>query len=226
MFRNIRTFTYVTTESDRNAEWDGWRMEGMPHFDPSAGLAVAHDSLEHMPNAYNDSLIDEMLAFGAIVRNRVRGGYWHSDMYWAGKENEVIASDILRFIAENRWYIRGCGSRMNTHVKELLIDRQRFIEIVRDEQYNEYDGFPGYKVAYDMYKHAMRWVSIGHRMAENRWHMHDPYEVMTMFRDIEKAVDNIKHMEPGDQLKVMFNIKDLTYRVIHTPYYELDENYF
>lgn len=53
----------------------GWIMKGQPTFNASTGLGIAHDTLEHFANRYG-SIADEMLAFGAILRVRVEGGYF------------------------------------------------------------------------------------------------------------------------------------------------------
>jgi hypothetical protein len=229
-FRNIRVFNYVTTDSDRNVDWNGWRMEGMPHFDPSVGMAVAHDSLEHFPNTQKDSLVDEMLAFGSIFRNRVQGGYWQNNNYWRDSQDKMLGYDILRFLSEHQWHISFCETRMSTHVKKMLLNKEQFKDMVHGEQWDDSWEEDGYQEslnnAWKTYIHAMRWVSVGYRMAQERWGSHNPYDVTCMFQDIEREVDAIKFAEAGDKLEVKFNIKDLSYQVIHTPYYELEENYY
>lgn len=227
MFRNVRTFTYVTTESDRNAEWEGWRMEGMPHFDPSAPLAVAHDSLEHFPKTGVDGLEDEMLAFGAIAFIRVDGGYWYTqgDGRYGGHEDEVLAYDIVRFIAERGWYVAPCSRRISGTIKDLTVSRGKFNKIVEGEQFDEWDGYERQK-AWDAYKTCMRWAAVGYAMAKRRWGAHHPEEVCWLFRCIEKDVTAIKDVDPGDRLEVKFDISTLRYRVDHTKYYEIEENYY
>lgn len=225
MLRNVRTFIYVDADQDRNADWSGWRMEGMDHFDPGESYTIAHDALEHFEK--NETTLEqEMMAFGSMILMRVMGGWWQSEnSYHAGREHEIIADDIARFLSETGWTIKPRkGCRINEDIAHMVVDRDYFQHTVLGNDYHEREGYKGRKAAYDTYIHCMRWVSKGYAKARRRWAGNSEYELRDLFINVTRAVEKYKHAEHGDKLTIAFSCKTLEFRVFHQSYYELEEN--
>lgn len=73
------TYT-LTTSMNENQGYLGILVKNSPdHFEPSTGLTVAHDILEHISN-HLDPYADEFMALGAMVAIRVENGYRYLDM--------------------------------------------------------------------------------------------------------------------------------------------------
>lgn len=222
MLRNVRTFNWVDASIDRNAEWDGWRMEGMDHFDPGESYTIVHDALEHFTK--NETTLEqECMALGAMVHIRIMGGWWHRENpYNAGREFDILADDIIRFLAERQFKIkerRGCQVHEDIEVK----DRDYVQHFVLGEGYHEWEGYPGRAAMYRAYIQCMRWVSLGYRKAMRRF-PHAPHYVCDMFIAIQRKVEACKYAEHGDRLTIAFNCKTLEFRVTHDKYYELEGN--
>lgn len=144
MFRNVRQFNYVDVAMDRNAEWSGWRMKDMEHFDPGEGYTVTHDALEHFTK--NETTLEqEMMAFGSMIFGRVMGGWWgqHNPLN-AGREGNVIMRDIARFLFERDWKIaprKHC--RIHEDVQDFVESRDDFMHEVLGNDYNDATGYRG-----------------------------------------------------------------------------------
>jgi len=226
MFRNKRTFDYVDAAIDRNAEWSGWRMTGMDHFDPGESFTLVHDALEHFTN--NETTLEqEMMAFGSMFLIRVLGGWWHREnAYHAGREAEIMASEIIRFLAESGWKIESRkGCQIHEDMRDYVLDREAIQHEILANEYNEHRGWVSQAHAYNAYIQCMRWASKGYAKACKRWKDSRPYQLCDLFCGIQRKVEQYqKQGEHGDRMTIQWCNKSLEYRVYVEKYYELEEN--
>jgi hypothetical protein len=68
-----KTFIYKLWED--TGSWGFIEREKIGIFDPATGLGVAHDTLEHV-GGHPNPVVDELMAFGAIIAFRGHGNYW------------------------------------------------------------------------------------------------------------------------------------------------------
>lgn len=226
MLRNVRIFEWVDETIDRNADWSGWRMKGMEHFDPGQSFTIAHDALEHF-TADETTLEQEMMALGSMFLIRVLGGWWgRENSRWAGDEGNIIADDVLRFLAERNWVVqerRGCS--INEDMRDYVLDRETIqYKIEMEDYHTNYDGYESPEQAYNLYIQCMRWISKGYAKARKRWGDNLPYQLCDLFCNIQRKVEEYKHAEHGDTLTIQFSCQSLEYKVYHTSVWE-DEDF-
>ena len=216
MLRNVRKFTWVTPEYDRNAEWAGWLMQGQEgNFDPMfEGYGVAHDVLEHFTD-HDSGIEDEMMAFGSIFYIRVDGGYSFNG--YSGLKN--LLYEIVTFLAENSFKIRPLhGCRINETVRDntlALFDHDDIQGVLRDEL--DLRCLPPTVTLSDAHNallHALRWVSKGYAKAKRRFGSWHSYHALGLFQGIADKVDHYREFaEAGDILTIRWCNKTLDFKV-------------
>jgi len=211
---------------ERDSGFIGWVMATMPHFDPSRGLGVAHDCLEHLTRRIG--VESEMEAFGAILFIRGDSGYWARSLervqYSLCNYAYQTSGDFAQFLAQAGFNIQARGKTrlLDEEQEEQLKDLPtHYLRDVQEEWecYNGSEEYPGDKEALRVLNIALDWVRAGYRRAERMYTMGCDMTA-EMFIAIEREVDALGEPEEGDTLTVTFSRTEFDYKITRkTPHY-------
>jgi len=204
----------------------GWVMDTMPHFDPTTGMGVAHDCMEHLTR--RAGFEGEMEAFGVALYIRHQGGYWQQQLTrnaskgagtWAYNTSYEIAEFLARDTALN----------VEKAPRTALLDDEDAEEQIAMMQLRALNDFYSdvaecygledtpREVIVECLERAAVWVRRGWLNAERKYGAF-PYDLCYMFKQIEEEVDALNIIE-GDTLTVMFNRDNTDYSVTHKSLY-------
>jgi hypothetical protein len=188
----------------------GWRPDWVPHFDPSEGLGVAHDTLEHQ--AHDKGTVEtELMAFGAVVWIRELGGWFQQHTPYMPDVAHQMSGDFL----QQAEYLDGECRRLRAapttrpladeHAEDA-IQRcvQKGMEMIRSERPDE-----NLDRLIDP-THAASYMRMGFRRAEHRYGRAGHYDMAYLFSGIRERADKLlKCAEIGDQLIVRVDVPNL-----------------
>lgn len=206
-----RTFTWGTSD---DTGMSGWILDGMEGFDPSFGLAVAHDCLEHF-NSTDPSVEHEMQAFGSIMYIRGDNGFWDRDRVVqrpAGVSSyaHAVGDELAEILVKAGWEIRDC--------KDIPLDEEQ------EEHFRGiWEGFKGaIPEAWDCWRYgeeepsedelramlakSLAWIRKGYRKAARRWAQFNQWDLGEMFNDLMQRVESFPgERYDGQRLRVRFS---------------------
>jgi hypothetical protein len=192
----------------------GWIMTGMPDFNASTGLGIAHDTLEHFANG-DGSLTDEMMAFGAMMYIRGEGGYFDALPNNNNVPHLQLGGDICRFLQDERRGSIHIRKPPRTYsIGEMDSEIQLSIkEGVRLANSELDDGDTPFSTG-EVTDRMIGWMRIGYRKAERRYCNAAPIYLAHLFTEIRDTVDRqFKHGEEGEKLIVKVCQKSLKFRI-------------
>lgn len=174
------------------------------HFDPSESVGVCHDFFEHRL-ADTGQFYQECMAFGAMVRVRVLGGYF-TDM-----RIERLGEELAEL-----WHRCGtpalepcqrtCSVSDDAFDRLLVIKKGFKDQLEYLEATNELDEPVSVSLAND----ALLWMKVGYAQAHRRYRNIDPYYMAQLFmqlvRDIKNVTSEALRAETGEDL-VAVNVK-------------------
>jgi hypothetical protein len=202
-------WTFVCEVHDEGG-WKGWREKRHPNFDPLAGMAVAHDVLEHFRGG-DDGPAGELQAHGAIMW--IRG--MNNQFYGFNRPEQVIVTEFPEIF--RHWYHEKMPlpepPRRNLpsdhYEREFLLEAMHQGKRLLLSEFVEHGGGDAqeqqrYREAIDQFiPMAKGWMIDGLQKAKRRYRNTDSYSVAMMFRRIEAEADNaLKYAEEGDHLEV------------------------
>lgn len=210
-----REFIY---REDRDYGSMGWAPAHQPMFNTSAGLGVAHDTLEHFAGD-DQSWEGEFRAFGSILWIRGVGGYFYSLPHNPNPAYHM-SGDISRFIRDMLWQGKVLkepprSRALNEDAEAILQEALRLAR--KDFAYEHRQESPQYRSRMADFRRellkAEGWIRFGYRKAVRRWRGNDSTEVAWLFDQIEREVNRRKHAEEGDKLIVRVSPSKLTYQI-------------
>lgn len=177
----------------------GLRMQGKPHFDPLAGLAVAHDMLEHFKDD-DGTLVGELQALGASIYVRDGESYYQQRNLTRTDPAEHISSEFLSQV----WYTKERGEDTvpaSPTCRSLAYDESVFARTVgkaRHQLYGEldYKDLPAWIRSEQQRRYLVGWMRHGYSRAVRRYRRYSPYHMMTVFTEVENKVD--KYLKCAD----------------------------
>lgn len=189
----------LTCAEHKDYGFMGWRPNWIPHFDPSSGLGVAHDVLEH---ARRDpgTIESEFQAFGAIVWLRGESGWFYEHRPHASDIAWQMASDFM----QQAEYLDGEGRKLHPAPKtrplaydgaEDMVQRcvTKGLALIRSEHED------GYLHGLIDRESAVSYMRMGYRAAERR--LGDSFGAASLFDRISEGADrHLKNAEPGMEL--------------------------
>ncbi len=214
------TFTFVCEEHKEYGSL-GWRIKSQPEFDPLGGMAVAHDCLEHFSDSPNPA--DEFMALGASMFIRDETFYAMKGKHYTNP-GVHIASDmpeILRHVINEGYELPAAP-----HTKALETRVEGYIDTMFEEYLknieDDYD-YDELKLTPELKRSIRSYLRIGYRSAVRRYQNRDG-QAQYLFTEIEETADKyLKHSEPGSELRVSVNFKDLTCKVSFLESWEVSE---
>jgi hypothetical protein len=172
--------------------FDGWRPQWIPHFDPSEGLGVAHDTLEHVLHDAG-TVETEFMAMGTIAWLRGTGGWFHQHRPHASNLAYQLGGDFL----QQAEYLDGEGRKMKTAPKTRPLDDymedvlqecvRKGMKFIRDEHSAGEDDF---KVTAIDPVSALSYMRMGYRRAARRYACSDPCEMAHIFDEVMKGAEH------------------------------------
>ncbi len=190
--------------------YDGWRPEWIPHFDPSEGLGVAHDTLEHVLHDAG-TVETEFMALGTIAWLRGQGGWFYqhrphaSDLAYQMSGDFLSQADYLD--GEGRSMKKAPPTRpladgdMDDALQECV---RKGMKLLADEC--DRDG--GEKSALIDPVSALSYLRMGFRRAARRYASSDPSEMCWIFDEIMQGAEKHgKHAELGEVLVVRVDME-------------------
>lgn len=194
-----RTFNW-TDGSDNDIAMEGWLPAWFDakNYEPSGGLGVAHDMLEHRRSDTGE-WHQELMAFGSVLYVRVIGG--NASIRLAGPES--LCEELARLYSES-------GEEPNTP----CLPMGARTEIVGNGQASEWISriVAGVKNTGYFYHEEKpdtslwgRWIAHGYRQTQRRLGA-NPFMLAQTFGEIRRKVDEYKGTStleyPGCQLVI------------------------
>jgi hypothetical protein len=179
---------------------NGWRLESQPGFDPLAGMAVAHDIIEHFPDG-DESPADEFQALGASLL--IRDGRFYRN-YTPGINVASDFPEIIRHVIyEHMPLPEAPSTRPLTEGEEDIQEAMREgLKLMRSEFHDE-----DQQEAATELKKALGWLRTGYRRASKRF-AGRLEEVRWCFQKIQAEADRLlEHANEGDILVIDVNLK-------------------
>lgn len=207
----------------------GWREIDKDHFEPLAGIAVAHDCLEHFPDD-GPAIEHEIQAFGAMlhVRGSQMGNGYRTSPWW-----ESSQSGLLNVFHIYRYQGVAFHKPPNTHklsneegeyqIAELLAAFPGFLESELSSSADNEDEREEDRQQIQTFVSYLRgWLRIGYRRAVQRWRKETIY-IQPLFYDLQSRADKaLKQAEIGEQFVVSVNMRKLQ---VVTKHQTLDDLY-
>ena len=204
---------------------DGWIPDAQPEFDPSNGLGVAHDSLEHL-KLHEGTIEQECHAFGVMLYGRGLGGYFYQlrslnpDPVWhMGASLGGAFRDVFEAGRE------GPLKKPTGRIYPVEDGEDLIGEIVRQTVKSfdlEADAYPGQEEWFNAHRLAIKqnlalWLRKGARDAE-RYYRAPSWALSDLFRRVAEKVDEFTHIaEEGDRLVVTVQRETLNWSVKARP---------
>ncbi|MHB0929387.1 MAG: hypothetical protein ACYC3W_10900 [Candidatus Nanopelagicales bacterium] len=222
-------------EEDRTLGGYGWIPEGMPGFNASKGLGVAHDTLEHFANDTGD-LTAECQAFGAMLYIRGEGGYFSQIGTYNPNPAYHMGSDLGRFVIESLMegisdydaYIKPppLTYKLNPDTEELLTEikeealKQAILFLNGIANPDEQDISRADII--QKLDEINSWMRRGYRRAVLRYHKASAVELAYLFSTLEAKVDKFYTQgDVGDRLVVKVNPTTLQFAVEQNIIYDI-----
>jgi hypothetical protein len=190
--------------------FDGWRPQWIPHFDPSEGLGVAHDTLEHV--LHDQGTVEtEFMALGTIAWLRGQGGWFQQHRPHSSDLAYQMSGDFMQqaeyLDGENRQMKKAPRTRalaegyMDDALQECV---RKGMKLIRDEHGEDEDAFMVTAIDPDS---ALSYMRMGYRRAARRYAGTDPCEMSYIFDEIMQGAEKHgKHAELGDVLVVRVEV--------------------
>lgn len=186
---------------------EGWQIAGAPEcFEPSSGLGVAHDAMEHFD--LDGTLESELLAFGAAlyIRGDDMANYWAETGRRETRFSENMSHDLAYFLLERDMDVAPTRS---PHLWEegdedrLQQLAERTLAVMHSEVLSMQDEPLDVDRAQEALRLTLHWMRRGYRKAAQRWRYLTRAEVLAMFISVEQeATRYLKDAEAGDELIV------------------------
>lgn len=211
-------FEFVCAEHKEYGH-NGWRLKSQPNFDPLAGMAVAHDCLEHFSD--DGSVAAEYMALGASMFIRDEYFYNHKGKIETNPGVHIASDmpDIMRHILQESYEF---PKAPRTYPLESEVEgwiNRMFQEYHRNIR-EEYD-YKDLKLSVDIKRSIRSYLRIGYRKAKKRYGR-DHWGAQTLFREIEEKADKaLKSAEEGTELHVIVDFRTLTCKIKTT--WELED---
>jgi hypothetical protein len=195
----------------------GLAMVGRSWADPYAGMAVAHDILEHGIDD-TGTQEEELMALGASFYVRNMGDYYRRNGQRDCSPTANIAADmpeqvrIMDEAGKQHWNDPGRVRLCNHHIEmELLEFVIKTKELIRSEFDRISDVPPAFRQATEFTK-MKRWLRKGYHRAAKQYAALRPYQVCNLFEEIARKADRfIKHAEPyGSQCEITVDLEKCT----------------
>lgn len=209
----MRTFRFVY-DNHKEHDYEGWRLESQPGFDPVGGLGVAHDILEHFPGG-DSSPADEFMALGAALIIRGDQGYWHQRTPFNPHPHKHVASDFPEILSHVVWGDMDLADPGRTKPVEdydyLIIDTIKEARRLLNSEYEEDERARYVKLLWP----ALGWMRRGMRKAMARYRGQRMDWALYTFIGIEKEVNRItKDAQLGDKIEVRVDVKNGSWDVV------------
>lgn len=205
----VRKAEFVWAE-DRELGGYGWVPKCNLDFNAMNGMGVAHDSMEH-GDLTAGTLEEEMLAFGAMLYIRGDGGYWWQS--YRCKASENMDGGIARFSRE-AFYARQCV--LQKPKRSLHIDHETDIQEIVDAGWRalraEFEYEPNNWAEFKRHnpefkKRLAGWIRRGYQECKRRYNNIPAWKLCDVFRQISKRVDDVKHVEEGEELHIVLKLE-------------------
>ena len=191
-----------------------WRLVGHPNFDPLAGMAVAHDCLEHFPGDVG-TIDQEFMALGASYVVRDGDCYYHhrGGRYRAPENVSADMPTLITGLLGGQWSLEAppktkplSDSTEEDFVVEVFNETLKlFKSELPDIQIDEKDK---HLVTLFMTS-IVPWFRIGLRRAKKRYRDVPTFQLCHMFATIEKEADSLlKRAESYQRLHVNVSLKN------------------
>jgi hypothetical protein len=180
------------------------------YFDPTVGVGIAHDIIEHPVRPHENGYVDELMACGAFLAGR--------------GINKGILGDVSNMVHHS--LIEEYGTFEIEPSNNYLTDKDLMARIESEvikgliEAVNEYeDKTEQYTELPERYKFDVKsivgWICKGYQLFKKRFHRID-YEVSTyLFDQIVEQCDNwLKSAEEGDSAKLYVCFSNFEVRMI------------
>lgn len=202
------TYNLVIREHEEYGEMGIAMKEAPEYFDPALrGDVLAHDILEHHPNAHPNGYVDEFMALGSVIAGRIEYGY--TDRY-TGRHFDFndIESDVSGLIRDAVLTEQPFNIACNSYVQdEMLMKNIR--EAVRNgiiEGYDETDEALHMNVLNEIVQNITGWICKGIQRYNKRFR-HNRFKIATdVFSDITTICNRfMAHNVEGQEAKLHVN---------------------
>jgi len=189
------------------------------YFQPTTGIGVAHDILEHPTSPHQNGYIDEFLAIGSFLAGRIKYG-WMNEFGRQSNEKDIIAdveslaSNSLHFdddlcpeVCTN--YLQ--DDELMEQIKEYVVSG--LLNAVNEYEEGSYTELPEkYNFNVDS---IVSWICKGYQLFNKRFYKTDLYDVSNyLFNQITKVCDNwIKTSDEGETANLYVNFKTFDVRL-------------
>jgi hypothetical protein len=201
-------------------------MNGMPGFNASLGLGVAHDTLEHFARE-GTGITAEILAFGAMLYIRAEGGYFYQMDHMHPDPVYHMSADLGRFIAEivdgqhsdGALAIPPSTRRLDSEIELTL---SHLLAKAMEEAKLELNGMQDLDfddITHDaeiakLAQHIGDWMRRGYRRAIKRYPHSNADELSYLFSQIKNKVDReYNQAEIGTELVVRVDPRNLDFEL-------------
>ena len=202
----------------------GWREIGKCYFQPLAGMAVAHDCLEHFPDD-GSAIEHEIQALGASLH--VRGPHpsngYRASPWWENVQMDLFTVFNLYAFQNTPFHKPPLTRKIPNEegeyqISKLLASLPGFLQ----ENGYESDDEEGRQLLQTFVSYLRGWLRIGYRRAVKRYRKESPY-LQPLFYTIQRRADeSLKHAEVGEQFVVSVNMRTLH---VTTKHQTLDDLY-
>lgn len=200
----------------------GWREIDKDHFEPLAGIAVAHDCLEHFPDD-GPAIEHEIQAFGAMLH--VRGSQCtngcSTTSWWESVQRDLLTVFQLYQFQGVTFHPPPFTYKISNEegeyqIAKLLVSFPSFLEnelSISDEEDKQ--------LIHTFVSYLRGWLRIGYRRAIKRWRKETEY-IQPLFADLERRADQaLKHAEIGERFVVSINVRKLQVVTKHQTFNDL-----
>jgi len=199
----------------------GLAMVGRDWADPFAGMAAAHDMLEHFPKD-DGSTEHELMALGASYHVRDESNYYAAKGQLRTSPGYNWSGDLAE---QNNYMIqRGDGEYLRDPPRTTREDEyfESEIETAIGEARKDFDpgDLPGLLKKSQQWK-IYGWMRLGYRRAKRRYAKSNRCFLLSCFMEIERLADQfIKYGEEGQRCKIIAEPRRGDARLIELPYGE------
>lgn len=204
----------------------GWRLLSRPNYDPLAGMAVAHDVLEHPTNDRGDAT-GELMAFGAM--HLVRGEEYYSQKDYrnvslAYHQSQELLDMLYRVLRKEEASIWVTNVSERCAVDEEIAETMRAVEALYiAEELNEPSEV---ELTEYTLRQCRQWMTEGYRRACKRFRGVDRHDLLQAFCEIELEADKALEEAPeGCELTVSLTMKSATITDRRYPIVKVTTNY-
>ena len=181
--------------------------------EPMGAMTSAHDIMEHSIGE-EISTDSELMALGACLYTRALGGYWRN----AHTPNpaEHLASDIWELIRNQGVWgdisdisTRKSGGIYSEESEGILKEISEILLSGWDDEFD--DDYSAYGSPQEVIKNVIGHMRKGFRRARRRYSGHSPYQVATVFMELENELaKNLRWSMPWSKINVSICFKTLS----------------